>query len=353
MQALKTDTYSVYFSEEAYLKLNEHLDSHNYSEVFLLTDSNTLANCKPYLSQLVKASEDWISISIPAGEEHKNIQSCTSVWEQLSEKGADRKSLLINLGGGVVTDLGGFVASTYQRGINFINIPTTLLAMVDASVGGKTGVDLGTLKNQIGVINQPEMVLVDPGYLKTLSQRQLTSGFAEMLKHGLIQDHAYWNSLIRIRPEDVDANSIHISVAIKNQVVQEDPTEQHLRKILNFGHTLGHAVESYFLNAQEQEPLLHGEAIAIGMILEAYLSTRVAGLSKAACDEIKAAFLKYYPKVKITNNQQQKIIQLLRFDKKNSHGTVYFSLLESIGVACFNKEISDGILDEAFNYYAE
>jgi 3-dehydroquinate synthase len=353
MQALKTDTYSVYFSAEAYQMLNEHLNERKYSKVFLLTDSNTLSDCKPYFKNLVAGSEDWTSITIPAGEDHKNIESCTYVWEELSANGADRKSLLINLGGGVVTDLGGFVASTYQRGINFINIPTTLLAMVDASVGGKTGVDLGTLKNQIGVINQPEMVLVDPGYLKTLSQRQLTSGFAEMLKHGLIQDDSYWNSLIQIMPESVDDNLIHISVAIKNRVVQEDPTEQNLRKILNFGHTLGHAVESYFLNASGQEPLLHGEAIAIGMILEAFLSTKVAGLSKAACDEIKTAFLTYYPKVKITKTQQNKIVQLLRFDKKNSHGTIYFSLLEKIGVACYNKEVSDEIIDAAFEYYDE
>jgi 3-dehydroquinate synthase len=154
-------------------------------------------------------------------------------------------------------------------------------------------------------------------------------------------------------PESVDDNLIHISVAIKNRVVQEDPTEQNLRKILNFGHTLGHAVESYFLNASGQEPLLHGEAIAIGMILEAFLSTKVAGLSKAACDEIKTAFLTYYPKVKITKTQQNKIVQLLRFDKKNSHGTIYFSLLEKIGVACYNKEVSDEIIDAAFEYYDE
>lgn len=353
MQALKTDTYSVYFSAEAYYALNQHLGSNGYSNVFLLTDSNTLKYCRPFLMKQVPESENWKIITIPAGEDHKNIESCTAVWEQLSDLGADRKSLLINLGGGVVTDLGGFVASTYQRGIHFINIPTTLLAMVDASVGGKTGVDLGVLKNQIGVINQPQMVLVDSGYLNTLSQRELTSGFAEMLKHGLIQDFSYWTELTKIRPEQVDQKLIHISVAIKNKIVQEDPTEQHIRKILNFGHTLGHAVESYFLNSTEHESLLHGEAIAIGMILEAYLSTEVAGLSRTACDEIKTGLLKYFPKVSISADEQYEIGELLRFDKKNAHGTVYFSLLESLGKACFNKEVSDEMIVKAFNYFAQ
>ena len=224
-------------------------------------------------------------------------------------KFSPKKSILLNLGGGVVTDLGGFVASTFKRGIDFINIPTTLLAMVDASVGGKTGVDLGILKNQVGVINQPQMVLIFPDFLNTLDQRQLKSGFAEMLKHGLIADKDYWCELTQIDLNDYK-NHIQKSVAIKHNIVEQDPTEQHVRKKLNFGHTLGHAVESYFLEHTTKRTLLHGEAIAIGMILEAYLSHKLTGMSKIELDEIKRIFLANYKKVDFTHEDIAIIIEL-------------------------------------------
>ena len=185
MEVIRTDTYAVHFSGKAYQALKDHLDVSGYSQVFLLTDSNTSVHCVPAFLKAFPQAATWPQLSFPAGEAHKTIDSCMAVWRNLSEAGADRKSLLVNLGGGVVTDLGGFVASTYQRGVDFIHIPTTLLSMVDASVGGKTGVDLGNLKNQIGVINQPVMVLIDTDYLNSLDRRELRSGFAEMLKHGL------------------------------------------------------------------------------------------------------------------------------------------------------------------------
>src|SRR5690606_29396368 len=201
-------------------------------------------------------------LEIDAGETHKNIDTCMGVWEALSELEADRKSLLINLGGGVVTDLGGFVACTFKRGIDYVNIPTSLLSMVDASIGGKTGVDLGLLKNQIGVISNPELVLIDVTFLETLPTNQLRSGFAEMLKHGLIQDINYWNQLIALSELYTDdlEQLIYESVIIKKQVVEQDPNEDGLRKTLNFGHTLGHAIESYSLDDKDLKPLLHGEA---------------------------------------------------------------------------------------------
>jgi 3-dehydroquinate synthase len=352
MEPIKSDSFSVYFDAQSYTVLEMHLNEKHYSKIFLLTDTNTERECVPIFKKLVPEAKNWISVVIPAGEPFKTIETCLQVWNSLSELGADRKSLLVNLGGGVVTDLGGFVASTYQRGINFINIPTTLLSMVDASIGGKTGVDLGTLKNQIGVINQPELVLVDSVYLKTLSSRELRSGFAEMLKHGLIQDSNYWNELKNLKPEEVTADQIYTSVQIKNEVVQEDPTEQNLRKILNFGHTLGHAIESYFLNSETDETLLHGEAIALGMILEAYLSIAVCGLSKNESDAIKSILLNTYPRVEIGRIQQEEILKLLRFDKKNAHGKVYFSLLEKIGYATYNKEVTDDLMFQAFEYYS-
>lgn len=352
MEAIRTKSYAVYFASDAYRALREHLENTRYSQVFLLTDSNTARHCYPAFFRAFPEAATWTQLSISAGEKHKNIESCLYAWRRLSEAGGDRKSLLVNLGGGVVTDLGGFVASTYQRGIDFINIPTTLLAMVDASVGGKTGVDLDTLKNQIGVINQPVMVLIDTGYLATLDGRELRSGFAEMLKHGLITDASYWDELAQIRPRQVTEQHIYRSVQLKNKVVLQDPSEQNLRKILNFGHTLGHAIESCFLNAKTAEPLLHGEAIAIGMILEAHLSVSVCGLPKRDCDAIKAAFLDVFPRVSITPQQLQEIGSLMLHDKKNAYGRIYFSLLAGIGKACYDQQVTPEQIAQSFDYYA-
>lgn len=352
MESIVTVTYAVHFNEIATHQLNEHLAETPYSKVFVLVDENTRENCLPvFMSHL--HVENFEIIEIASGEEHKTIATCTGVWEALSEMEADRKSLLINLGGGVVTDLGGFVASCFKRGIAFINVPTTLLAMVDASVGGKTGVDLGPLKNQIGVINQPEMVLVMPAFLKTLEARQLQSGFAEMLKHGLIQNKNYWEVLKLISSFDAIDDLIYDSIIIKNNVVLQDPTEQNLRKILNFGHTLGHAVESYFLESKNHETLLHGEAIAIGMILEAYLSHKLSGLSELELVDIKATFLKRYQKVAFTQDDIKSIVSLLKFDKKNSHGNINFVLLNKIGLPTIDEQIPEKLYAEAFAYYKE
>lgn len=353
MEAIRTKSYAVYFASDAYRALREHLENTSYSQVFLLTDTNTARHCHAVFLKGFPQAASWTHLSIQAGETHKNIDSCLYAWQRLSEAGADRKSLLVNLGGGVVTDLGGFVASTYQRGIDFINIPTTLLSMVDASVGGKTGVDLGSLKNQIGVINQPVMVLVDTGYLPTLDSRELRSGFAEMLKHGLIRDAAYWAELATLKPQQVAERHIYHSVQLKNQVVLQDPTEQNLRKILNFGHTLGHAIESYFLNSKTAEPLLHGEAIAIGMVLEAHLSVLDCGLPQSECDAIKTALLAIFPRVSISPQQQQEIVSLLKHDKKNAYGRILFSLLRRLGEACYDQQVTPEQITQSFDYYAD
>ena len=261
MESIKSHSYEVHLEELAEAALNLHVGKNNYSRIFLLVDENTRAHCLPIFEKKYKHRIDAI-LEIPSGEENKNINTCQKVWQALSNNNGDRKSLLINLGGGVLTDLGGFVASTFKRGIDFINIPTTLLSMVDASIGGKTGIDLGPLKNQIGVINQPQMVLIFPEFLKTVEERQIKSGYAEMLKHGLIKDLEYWSQL-KETPDYTVPHFIQKSIALKNEVVMQDPTEQGLRKILNFGHTLGHAIESYFLEDPSKKTLLHGEAIAI------------------------------------------------------------------------------------------
>ncbi|SFU72021.1 3-dehydroquinate synthase [Pustulibacterium marinum] len=353
MKPITSTDYNVYFNTDAFTALNEHLEKNNYSKIFILVDSNTNANCLPvFLPQLVTNCEVEI-IEIEAGEIHKNIETCTGVWNAISELGGDRKSLMINLGGGVVTDLGGFVAATYMRGINFINIPTTLLSMVDASVGGKTGIDLGTLKNQVGVFCTPEMVLISTDFLNTLPSNEMRSGMAEMLKHGLIADENYWNffkNLQNLTLEDLD-KLIYDSVIIKNNVVLQDLKESNLRKTLNFGHTLGHAIESFFLNDESKTTLLHGEAIAIGMILAAHLSHQKLNFSIEKVDEIKSVILNYFEKVAIEENDLDTIISLMKHDKKNTYGTINFVLLEGIGNPTIDIKVDNNMILKAFEYY--
>ncbi|RNC86305.1 MAG: 3-dehydroquinate synthase [Winogradskyella sp.] len=352
MQAIKTKNATVVFNDDAYKALNHYIKNENPSKIFILVDTNTHDACLPHFMSKLNSSTIEVEImEMPDGEDHKTIDICTGVWEAMSQYHADRKSLLINLGGGVVTDLGGFVACTYMRGIKYINVPTSLLAMVDASVGGKTGVDLGHLKNQIGVISESDLVLVDVSFLGTLPQNHMISGFAEMLKHGLITDADYWHKLTHLENLDISDldQLIYDSVIIKNGVVTKDPTEQGLRKTLNFGHTLGHAIESYFLD--HEIPLLHGEAIAVGMILESYISTKISSLSEEALDEISKGISKTFAKVRFADNDYAKIIDLMKHDKKNSHGVIKFVLLEAIGKAIIDCEVPNEIILEAFRYY--
>ena len=266
---------------------------------------------------------------------------------------ADKKSVMINIGGGVITDLGGFAACTFKRGMAYINIPTTLLSMVDASVGGKTGVDLGHLKNQIGVISNPDLVLIDTQFLDTLPKNQMRSGLAEMLKHGLITGEGYWNKFQDLSKHSLDDldNLIYESVIIKRNVVEEDPLEHGLRKTLNFGHTLGHAIESYFLSSPNKTALLHGEAIIIGMILATYISTELVGFPKESRDSIKTLFLSYYDKVIIEESDYPAIIELLKYDKKNNHGNINFVLLEAIGTCKMDCLVDNKIIIKAFEFY--
>ncbi|MBC7000151.1 3-dehydroquinate synthase [Cytophaga sp. FL35] len=353
MQSITSDSYAVHFNHKAYEALNDHLSQKGYSKVFIMVDENTHEHClAPFMANIV-GEYDFEIIEIESGEINKTIETCTQVWHVLSELEGDRKSVLINLGGGVLTDLGGFVASCFKRGIDFINVPTTLLSMVDASVGGKTGVDLGSLKNQIGVINQPEMVLIITDFLKTLEERQLHSGFAEMLKHGLIKSENYWNDLKEVEDFDDLDELIYQSVVIKNEVVLKDPTEQNIRKMLNYGHTLGHAIESYCLEHPEKDTLLHGEAIAVGMILEAFLSKELRQLPDSVLEDIKTTFLNRYTKVTFSNEDINKILGLLKFDKKNSHGNINYVLLNSLGNPEIDVKVPDELYSKAFAYYAE
>ncbi len=344
---------SVYCNIGAWNALNKQLKGINPTKIFILTDTHTKKHCLPHFLLQFSHKNSFEILEMPVGEASKNIQTCLSLWNQLSNKGADRNCLLINLGGGVVTDLGGFVASTFKRGIDFINIPTSLLAMVDASVGGKNGVDLGVIKNQIGVINNPHMVIIDTHFLKTLAKEEMKSGFAEMLKHGLIYSEEYWNKVNDI--DDLYTENIEEliweSVLIKNEIVTKDPFENDLRKTLNYGHTLGHAIESYSMLQNNINPLLHGEAVAIGMILATYISNSLLNFPEDQLNKITRRILKKFPKVVLSSRDKKKIINLLVYDKKNSNGKVLFVLLKEIGKHKINCEVSNDLILNAFEYY--
>lgn len=344
---------SVYLNNAGWDNLARVVQQLKPSNTFVIVDQSTENHCLPYFSKQYSSIGDFDVIRIPDGEAHKNIQTCLTVWETLSNKGTNRKSLIINLGGGMVTDLGGFVASTYMRGISFINIPTSLLAMVDASVGGKTGVDLGFLKNQIGVIRLPEMVIVDSKFLLTLPKNQLISGMAEMIKHSFIEGEESWKKLSLLTPTDIIERDTLIweSIQVKERVVKEDPTEKGLRKILNYGHTLGHAIESYFLSNPDKTPLLHGEAIAAGMILANYLSHHIFEFDEQKLIDTTTYILSLFPKQQFDENDIKTIIQLMNFDKKNSDGKVLFVLMEDFGTFKTDCIVDNKLIYKAFEYY--
>jgi 3-dehydroquinate synthase len=351
MQPIFSNGYSVYFNEEGYAGLNELLETKKYSAVFVLVDSNTNDNCLPGFLSCVATESPIEIIEIESGESFKSIETCVEIWNILTELSADRKSLVVNLGGGVITDLGGFVASTFKRGIDFINVPTTLLGMVDASVGGKNGVDLGSLKNQVGTINSPKMVLIDTAFLQTLPQNEMRSGLAEMLKHGLIADKNYWEQFTDLSKTDfADFDGlIYGSVKIKNDIVMQDPTENGIRKALNFGHTLGHAIESHFL--LQGKPLLHGEAIAAGMILESYLSLQKGLDSEAEYQAIKSTIKHVFEDISFGETDIANIVELLIHDKKNEYGSVLFALLDGIGKIKIDQNAENDLIIKAFGDY--
>jgi len=353
MQSIQANEYEIHFNENSYTYLVTFLADRNYSKLFVLVDTNTSSNCLPHFLAQVATEIEIEIIEIESGENHKTIETCVQLWHSLTELGGDRKSLLINLGGGVISDIGGFVASTFKRGIDFINVPTTLLGMVDASIGGKNGVDLDHLKNQIGVINSPKAVLIDTTFLGTLAQNEMRSGLAEMLKHGLIFDKEYWNKfsyLGQLTSDDLD-QLIYESVSIKNTIVSQDPTENGIRKALNFGHTLGHAIESYFLENESKKNLLHGEAIAMGMILESYLSMEKKMISKTEYLEIKSVIRSTFDLIELEEKDINPILELMLHDKKNEYGKVQFALLDGIGKISINQYADNQMIINAFEDY--
>ena len=312
----------------------------------IMVDENTHDCCLEYLLTAFPFLEDAEVMLLPAGEENKALEVCYQVWSAMLEYQINRNDLVINLGGGVVTDLGGFIASVYKRGIDFIHIPTSLMGMVDAAIGGKNGVDLNGLKNIIGTITQPKAVFVDAGFLETLPPEEIFNGYAEMLKHALILDENYWNQLKSLNSEEELIQIQHVirSIELKKQVVEADPTEKGLRKLLNFGHTLGHALESYFLS---KKSIAHGHAVALGMIGESYISYKRGVLSQEAYREIEQCIIRIFPMLEIPEEAIETLIELMRNDKKNERNALNFVLLNAIGSAQVNAEILPSEVGEA------
>jgi 3-dehydroquinate synthase len=326
--------------------ISQFLSGKSYSKIGVLMDINTEKFCYPLLKDSLPTHN---TIIIQAGEEHKNLEACQQVWEAITQLHFDRHSLLLILGGGVIGDLGGFCAATYKRGIDFTLLPTTLLAQVDASVGGKLGIDFQTYKNHIGVFCEPAATLISPAFLKSLPERELRSGFAEIIKHCLISDRAMWDV---IRKKTLAAQDWNVliphSVAFKKQVVETDPKESGLRKILNFGHTVGHAVESYFLNSDNR--IFHGEAIAIGMICESFIGLKKSLITEAELKEISTYIKEIYPKVSLPAVRNP-IIELMSQDKKNKGNKILMALTKEIGQAVWDVEVSAEEIEASLDYY--
>ena len=341
---------TVIFSSDIRATLAEILRARQFSKLVVLTDSNTHQFCLPLVQEVVPPTT--VFISVPAGEQHKTLETCSIIWGQMTEAVLDRQALVINLGGGVIGDMGGFCASVYKRGIPFITIPTTLLSQVDASVGGKLGIDFLGFKNHLGVFQLPEAVLIAPEFLATLPQRELRSGYAEVIKHGLIRDATYFRALPSTNWQKQDwARIIRHSIEIKKEVVQVDPKESGLRKILNFGHTIGHAIESFYLT--RSQPLLHGEAIAIGMIAEGFLSFEKIGFSFEELNEMSTMLLTIFGKVELDPNDCDRLVELCAQDKKNEGSTQLFTLLPKIGDCNYNIAVTREEIKHAILYYQQ
>ena len=343
----------VIISEQLEKVLTEAVATCHADRSFILTDKTTMALCWPVI-QNYSYIKNAKTITIKAGDTHKNLESISHVWSELQRMGATRHSLLINLGGGMVTDLGGFAASTFKRGISFINIPTTLLSMVDASVGGKTGINFGGLKNEIGVFNNANCVILDTTFLQTLDEENILSGYAEMLKHGLISTEAHWVELMNFNIETPDlkelGNLVAKSVQVKERIVTEDPTEKSIRKALNLGHTVGHAFESLAL---QRKPVLHGYAVAWGLVCELYLSVAKTGFPVDKMRQMARYIFMHYSKMPITCDDYPTLLELMTHDKKNTGSDINFTLLGGIGDIRINQTATKEEIEEALDFYRE
>ena len=343
----------VIIAENLEQSLTTAINECEHDRIFILADETTERLCLPVIAgfDCVKGAQ---TITIGATDANKTLQSLSHVWEKLGQGGATRHTLLINIGGGMVTDLGGFAASTFKRGINYINIPTTLLSMVDASVGGKTGINFNGLKNEIGVFNNAASVILDTQFLRTMDRENILSGYAEMLKHGLISNQTMWAELMNFDIEQPDLKAlgrmVADSVQVKQRIVLEDPTEKGIRKALNLGHTIGHAFESFALC---HTPILHGYAVAYGLICELYLSAVKTGFPTDKMRQTVNFIKEHYGKMNITCDDYPTLLELMTHDKKNVGSTINFTLLGDIGDIRINQTASKQEIYEALDFYRE
>lgn len=348
MTSILSKGYSIHTGTKVFSELNRFLAKNNYSSYFILCDENTFQHCLPKLITASAKLRTAAIIEIESGESSKSLDFCAHIWQTLLESHADRKTLLIHLGGGVVSDLGGFTASAYKRGVDFINVPTSLLAMADASVGGKTGIDFHGIKNVLGNFTQPKAVFIYPPFLETLNERHFKNGLAEIYKMALISDKAFWNILKKEQPQPEFI--IHRSVHLKNKIVLKDPNDVGVRNILNFGHSLGHALEAHFLGTANE--LLHGEAIVAGMILESHIAFQKNRLSKKELDEIVNVFQTVFVLPSLVKISLEDIVPFLKQDKKALKNKYLFSLLSKIGACEYNIQVTEIQIQKSLFFYS-
>ncbi|MBP8034078.1 MAG: 3-dehydroquinate synthase [Bacteroidia bacterium] len=331
MATIKSTSYSIYIGEKSFDALNTFLTKNRYSNYYIICDEHTFEFCLPTLLFHAPLLNEAEIIELESGEDKKTLETCLQVWGALTDTGADKKSLIINLGGGVISDLGGFVASTFKRGIDCINIPTTLLSMVDASVGGKTGVDFEGIKNHIGTTSEPKAIFVNPTFLETLSERQIKNGYAEIIKIALIADDEFWKELKKLKlvKDFCSEKIITKAIELKNSIVKKDLHENDLRKSLNFGHNIGHALESSLIH--QQKDILHGEAVAAGMIMEAEIALTLKRISAKECKDITDYISSIYKNIKITKETETQLLKYILHDKKNIGDELCFALPKGIG----------------------
>ncbi len=345
---MKNTTLSpVYFEDNTFKKLNAFLNKNAFTQILVLADTNTLKYCYPLLAQACPAIQKAEIIEIESGEHYKTLETCAAVWEGMSEQNTDRNALMINLGGGVICDLGGFIASIYKRGIAFIHVPTNLLAMADASIGGKCGVDLNNLKNILGTIQQPKAVFINPSFLHTLEQHHLRNGMAEIIKMGIIADTKLIKDL-QEKKKDIIA-VIKKSVELKRSIVAKDPFDNGVRKTLNFGHTIGHAIETLYLGTKNE--LLHGEAIAIGMIIESIIAFQKKMITKTELHTIGDLLTPHYTMPSFSAKELDLLLKYMMNDKKNKGQKIKMSLVHGLGKCKFNIEVSTADIQKAVKHY--
>jgi 3-dehydroquinate synthase len=358
----QTDSINIYEGATVFSAIQNSIRDHYLKThtIFILVDENTKHHCLPALISYTPSLQSAHIIEIKSGEDQKSIETATYIWSQLSEYNGGRDSLLINLGGGAITDMGGFVAATYKRGIPYINVPTTLVGMADAAMGGKVAINLKNIKNQVGLFELPRGVYIYSGFLRTIRQVDFLNGIAEMLKYGLIMDFGLWKRIGKLNftkllqepfRDSLWDDLIRRTIKSKSEIIEKDFRDLKERRILNFGHTVGHAFESFTMKEKE-EGLSHGHAVAIGMICESYLSTLKTGLKETDMTAIVKVIRSLFPLFPISPDSFGQLIDLMKQDKKNSQGNLMFTLLKTPGKALINQHCSLEMVEKALDFYS-